>query len=169
MYMSKSSPEFINYVKTPLTPQVVQTVFNSNGVTYEKTKLFGDFIKSLMVRIFTTYIESSENKLYTIKEQQANHFTWCWRRTVSDFNNEGVIFHNDSLVRDYFRDVVFKSFYTFEDKSPNSKLVKHSMNLWFRLFQYDGVKTQMDVDGFLDIYALFNDSLRGKVGKRLDL
>lgn len=163
------SPEYIHYLKTPLSPQVIQTIFNSNGVTYEKTKLFGDFIKSFMLRTFNTYLDGVDSKIYTQKQQQINHFNWCWNQTVIDFGNEGIIFHDDEKIKNYLMGVMLKSFYTFEDKSLSGVQVKRALNLWVRLFQYNGGKSQVDVDTFLELYRLFDNSLKGKMIKRLDL
>jgi len=163
------SPEFINYVKTPLAPQVIQTVFNSKGVTYEKTKLFGDLINTFMLRTVNTYLGAIESNIFTKTQQRNNHFRWCWNQTILDFNKEGIIFYDDNKVREYFKEVTTKSFYTFTDKSKSGAPVLHALNLWYKLFTYDGIKSQMDVDGFLDIYGLFDEALKGKSGKRLDL
>ena len=143
-------------------------LLDSHGVTYEKTRLFGDFIKSFLMRSFDTYLDGVESKKFSLKEQQANHFTWAWNETVTDFNRENVIFYDDIKVRKYFRAVMNDSFYSFEDKSIDGATVNKMYRLWATLFDYNGSKTRMDVDGFLEIYDLFDKALKGKLGKRLD-
>jgi len=165
--MSRNA-EFIRYVKTPLSEESIQMLLDSHGVTYEKAKLFGDFVKSFLMRSFTTYLDGVESKIYSTKEQQNNHFLWAWNTTITDFNKENIIFFDDIKVRAYFRAVMFDSFYTFEDKSLDGFDVNNMYKLWYTLFDYKGRKTRMDVDGFTELYDLFNEALKGKLGKRLD-
>jgi len=165
--MSRNA-EFIRYVKTPLSEDTIQMLFDSHGVTYEKAKLFGDFVKSFLMRSFTTYLDGVDSKIYSVKEQQSNHFTWVWNETVTDFNKENIIFYSDIKVRSYFRIVMSDSFYTFEDKSLDGADVNSMYSLWSSLFEYKGRKTRMDVDGFIELYDLFDEALKGKLGKRLD-
>jgi len=63
---------------------------------------------------------------------------------------------------------MFDSYYMFEDKTLESPDVNRMYRLWSKLFEYKGARTRMDVDGFTDLYDLFNMSLGGKLGKRLD-
>jgi hypothetical protein len=166
--MSKR-PEDVSLIRSPLSSQVIQTVMNSNGVTYEKNKLFGDFIKSFMLLTYNTFLEGVDSKLYTPYQQQLNHFNWCWNQTMMDFANEGVRFNDDNRIRGRIREIMLKTFYIFEDKSIGGTQTKRALSIWLKLFHYDGAKSQSDLDTFLEIYQLFNDSLKGKVRKGVDL
>jgi len=158
--MSKSF-EFFKYIKTPLSEGSIMMLYQNNGVLYEKTRLFGDVVLSFFAHAFDTYMgDDIKSEKFTLAEQRFNHFNWCWNKTMEDFSKEGIHFHNDTELREYFSSFMFEVYYTAPDKSLNSPIVLRINDLWGKLFDYKGVKTHSDVDSFLEIYGLFNGALK---------
>jgi hypothetical protein len=144
---------FLNYINTPLSKESLVIIYDSNNIKFEKCELYCDFIQSLLLLIFDTYMGDD----MTNNDDQLNHFNWCWEKNVDNFKKEGFLFVNSSLHR-YFKDYMFESFYSSEDKSFKNTLVPN-MELWSKLFGYEAKKTSFDVDILIELYYMFNNSL----------
>jgi hypothetical protein len=144
---------FLNYINTPLSKESLVIIYDGNNIKFEKCELYCDFIQSLLLLIFDTYMGDD----MTNNDDQLNHFNWCWEKNVDNFKKEGFLFVNSSLHR-YFKDYMFESFYSSEDKSFKNTLVPN-MKLWSKLFGYEAKKTSFDVDILIELYYMFNNSL----------
>ena len=133
-------------------------LYNSNNVEYEKVILYGDFVNSFIDLVLSTYMGDD----VTTAIQQLHHFNWCWNKTITNFKNEGINLGKLDNVRIYFLDFMIEFFYNAQDKSPESHAVIKTSALWFQLFDYMGEKTRADIDGFLEVYKLFEKSVRVK-------
>jgi len=51
-------------------------------------------------------------------------------------------------------------FYNLEDKEGNPHIQNNIINLWLHIFNYKGIKTNSDIDSFIEIYNIFDKSLK---------
>jgi len=94
--------------------------------------------------------------------EQLHHFNWCWDKVVNNFKEEGINLGKLHNVRAYFQDFMIEFYYNALDKSPDSTAVGKTRDLWYQLFDYMGEKTRADIDGFLEVYKLFDKSVKSK-------
>lgn len=160
--MSKSF-EFFKYIKTPLSDSSIMMLYQSNGILYEKSRLFGDIVLTFFENAFNSYLgDDIDSSVYTLTEQRKNHFNWAWSKTMEDFGNEGITFNNDKQLREYFSSFMFDVYYPSPEKGIDSNVVKKIRELWGKLFDYKGMKTHSDVDCFIEVYQMFDEELKNK-------
>lgn len=145
---------FLAYIHQPMSPESIQLIFTKNNITFQKCELFNDFVNSLLIKIFETYLGDK----YTNEQEQKNHFNWCWNKNLEGFNSEGFLFNNDNLYN-YFLEFSFEVFYTNKDKNnPNFEI--GILNIWNDLFNYDKIKTNSEIDALVEIYSLMDYSIK---------
>lgn len=145
--------DFIEYISRPMNKEDVRLMYRINGVSYEKTKLFLDFTQGLFDLVISTYLGDdvmSENDV-------ENHFRWCWNKTVKSFKEERIYFLDDEELFIYFHSLFLESFYKEEDKSDEN--IGQLINFWTSLFDYGRAKTMSELESFIDLYKIFNNSL----------
>jgi hypothetical protein len=148
-----NSKNFLHYINTPLSKESLMIIYDANDIKFDKCELYCDFIQSLIMMVFDTYMGDD----LMSNDDQSNHFKWCWDKNIKNFNNEGFSFVNTNLYS-YFSDYMVESFYSVSDKSIKNSLIPN-MQLWETLFSYEKRKTSFDVDILIEIYNLFNNSL----------
>jgi len=158
----KNTEKFLSYISNPLTRTSIELLYNSNYIMFEKCDLYRDFVLSLSDLIFTTYMGDKITK----EEERINHFKWCWDRTVKNFEMENIYFGDNQELYDYFTNFMVEIFYSVEDKSNNEKINHNVIKLWEYIFNYRIIKTRSDVDTFIEVYKMFEKSLKN--GKKLD-
>jgi hypothetical protein len=147
--------ELLNYINTPMGRENITLLYDANGIKYEKCELFCDFIQSLICLVFYTYMGDD----ITNFEQQKNHFRWCWNRNLSNFKKEGIQI-GDSKTFNYFNEFMFDVYYPLSKKEENTKTQKNILKLWSYLFDYNNVKSKSDIDTFIEIYKLLDNTLK---------
>lgn len=147
--------ELLNYVNTPMSRENIALKYNANDIKFEKCELFNDFIQSLIMLTFDTYLGDE----ITNKEQQKNHFKWCWDKTVNGFKSEGITI-GDNKSYEYFLNFMFDVYYGLSEKSESSTIHTNILRLWNYILDYNNVKPSADVDSLIDVYKLFDQSLR---------
>jgi hypothetical protein len=146
---------FLGYIKTPMTKEDMILLYRNNNIIMEKCELFSDFSISLLLTVFDTYMGDD----VTILENQVKHFNWCWEKTVSKFIEEGLDFNSDILY-DYFLQFSLEVFYTTPNKKEIQNLEEKIVKLWFDIFDYHKDKTNSDIDALIEIYIIFEKSLK---------
>lgn len=149
----KKAIDFVEYISKPVNKEDVKLIYRINGVNYEKTKLFLDFIKGLFDLVTSTYLGDDVMSDVDIE----NHFTWCWKKTIKGFKEEKIYFLSDDELYHYFYSLFLESFYKEEDKSDDN--IKELSDFWFELFNYSKSKTMSELESFIDLYKIFNNSL----------
>ena len=79
--------ELLNYINKPMSRENIAILYTNNDIKYEKCEMFNDFIQSLLMLIFDTYMGDD----ITSPSEQKNHFKWCWNKNVENFKKEGII------------------------------------------------------------------------------
>lgn len=149
--------KFLNYINTLLSKESLVIIYEDNNIKFEKCELYCDFIQSLLMLVFDTYMGDE----WCNKDDQLKHFNWCWNKNIDNFNKEGFLFVSPNLYN-YFKDYMDESFYLVENKSDKN-LISSNMELWGLLFNYETKKTSFDVDILIELYNTFNNSLVIKI------
>jgi hypothetical protein len=145
---------FLAYLNNPLTQESIQLYYSSNNIIIEKCELYGDFVQSLLLTVFDTYLGDE----VTCSEQQVNHFKWCWDKTILNFKKEGLNLENVGVFT-YFLDFLIEVFYKLEDKTESELKGSNIIKLWDIIFDYTKIKTNSDIDAMIEIYNLLDNSL----------
>lgn len=142
------------YINNPMMFEDIIMLYNENNIVIEKCDLYNDFIQSLIMLIFDTYLGDD----VTNKADQINHFNWCWNKNLSNFKEEGLLFDNDRLFN-YYLEFMLEVFYCMDKKSLmyDGKAIP---KLWFDIFDYNKPKTNSDIDFLIEIYIIFEKSLK---------
>jgi len=152
---SNKTEEFLRYVGSPLSKNNVSLLYSENNVKYDRCQLYLDFVLTLIKLVQDTYLGDDITK----GKDLANHFNWCWDRTIELFAEEEIFFDNNKELQNYFLNFMLETFYASEDKSPESEVNKGINKHWNHIFGYSTIKTQSDVDTFIDLYQLFEKTL----------
>lgn len=148
--MNNKFLKFLSYLNTPLSKESISMIYDANNVKFEKCELYGDFVLSLLTLIFDTYMGDD----FMSAGDQVKHFKWCWDKNVENFKLEGVHIKNTNLY-EYFLEYMLEVYYFSETKNEND-----SLELWSNLFDYAKIRTQSDMDTFIEVYKLFEKSVK---------
>jgi hypothetical protein len=145
---------FLNYIGKAMSRESIAIVYGSNNIRYEKCELYSDFVQSLLIIIFDTYLGDDVMN----PEAQIKHFKWCWDKNIQNFKDEGIEFKNDKIYI-YFFEFMLDSFYFKTDKEKFNFTDTGLLNIWSDLFNYNKLKTRNELDAFIEIYTLMDFSL----------
>jgi len=146
--------ELLNYINKPMSKESIGILYATNGIRYDKCELFNDFILSLLMLIFDTYMGDD---IMTPSDQEA-HFKWCWNKNIENFKSEGIDIGNYQ-VYNYFIDFMYDVYYPIAKKDEiEAKLLK----LWSFIFDYNNIKSKSDIDTMIDVYKSLDFSLVSK-------
>lgn len=137
-----------------MSKESISLIYDANNVKYDKCQLYGDFVMSLIKLIYSTYLGDD----VTDEEDRKKHFEWCWKKNVSNFEKEGIYIDSYKLS-EYFFEFMFLVFYLDDDKD-NEKIKEMDYKLWTEVFDCNKLKTNSEVDAFIEIYNLFEKSVK---------
>ena len=149
---NKSS--FLGYINNPITKEDMMLFYKENNIKYEKCELYSDFALSLIMTIFDTYMGDDVTSL----DDQFKHFEWAWQKTILNFVEEGLDFE-DNLLYEYFLEFMLEVYYPIVNKNEIT-IDKKISKLWLDIFDYHRIKTNSDIDALIEIYAIFEKSLK---------
>ena len=150
---------FFNYITQPMKPEDVDIWFRINNIIPEKMDLYYDFTFSLYYLIVETYLgddnNGTETKIVMTDDDKKNHFQWCWKKTIENFNKESIIFNEKGEHLDYFLDFFMEIFYDQkEDK------IKNSIGTFFSdVFDRKKPFTKSDLDMISSIYKSLDKNI----------
>lgn len=156
MSNNRNNIKFMNYISTPLTDDSITILYTANNVKFDRVRLYLDFILSFLHLSFDTYLGDD---IMTLNDQ-INHFNWCWDKNLENFKKENINFENNLELRNYFKEFMIEIYYSLEGKENNKNITENITTLWKHIFNYKGVKSRADVDSFIDIYNIFDKSLK---------
>lgn len=150
---------FFNYITKPLNYDEVDIWFRSHNIVNEKLDLFFDFSYSLTLIIVDTYLggdlEKNESLVDMSDEDTLNHFNWCWKRNIENFQKEGLIINEDGDHYEYFRDFFSEIFY----KHKEEKVRKSIGDFFVQMFDRKTPFTKSDLDVILTIYKSIDTNM----------
>lgn len=145
--------EFIEFISPEDYRHHIEIWYKIYNISREKTELFRDFLISLYNLIDETYL-GEDVMIY--EEDQKNHFTWCWDKTINNFSKEKIYFKFRGNYYEYFWNFFYEAFYlTKIDQKPN-KIVEY-VN---KLFNYNYIKTRSELDIVTELYKLLDENLK---------
>tara|TARA_B100000927_G_C16440040_1_gene459363 strand:+ start:341 stop:817 length:477 start_codon:yes stop_codon:yes gene_type:complete len=147
--------KFLSYIGTPLSENSISVLYSANNINFERCELFSDYVQSLLSIIFDTYLGDD----ITEDDDKIKHFEWCWIKNIENFEKENIKFSIKSESFDYFKEFMIEVFYNVELKEEN-KIKPIIKNLWNSIFSYNGTKTSSDMDNFIEIYKILENSLK---------
>jgi len=127
--------------------------YRAHNIIREKAELYYDFISSLLNLIDETYLGAdilqSENDMF-------NHFTWCFNKIMSNFEQEKIHFISKNTHKEYLWLLFYKSYY----KSNNEEKYKILSQYFKTLFTFNKVKNPVELESFIDLYKIFDQNLK---------
>lgn len=149
--LSKNKPlEFLDNIKKEMTKETIEIIYNVENIKYEKCELYKDFIQSLVMIMFDTYLGDD----ITNENDRINHFNWCWEQNIKNFKKEKINIKSNQLYG-YFLDFMNQTFYSSSDKNE-----KNMLKMWKYLFDFNANKNKSDIDMMIVIYKMFENSLK---------
>jgi hypothetical protein len=152
---------FFEWLTKPMSDDDVTTWYLANNIIPEYTELFRDFCLSFLFLLKDTYlgdelIENSVTKIGMTERQKREHFDWCWKKTLQNFNKENIDFvfsEEDSI---FFENFFFDMFYNQTDTK-----IKDSIDSFFdQMFNLKTTKSKADLEIFTDIYKVLERSVK---------
>jgi len=147
--------DFFSYINNPMSKESIMVMYDANNVKFDRCELYGDYVQSLLRLIYETYLGDD---VTNTTNSQVNHFKWCWNKNVSNFTSEGIVIDSVKLY-DYFLQYMLEVFYSLE-KKPIDYIDRVSLKLWGEIFDYTKIKTNSEMDTFIEIYKLMDASLK---------
>ena len=145
---------FLGYINNPITKEDMMLFYKENDIKYEKCELYSDFALSLIMTIFDTYMGDDVTSL----DDQFKHFEWAWQKTILNFVEEGLDFEGN-LLYEYFLEFMLEVYYPIINKNEIT-IDKKISKLWLDIFDYHRIKTNSDIDALIEIYVIFEKSLK---------
>ena len=129
----------------PVSKEDLILWFNIHNMYYERIELFADIFKTLNFIITDTYLgnEYSETRIFMSKEDNINHFNWCWEKLIKGFEKENIIIDKQGDHRDYFNSFFNDTFYG-ENKENLRKSIPIFLNDIFNLDK-EFIKPDLDI------------------------
>ena len=148
--------EFLSYIRNPLSEHSLAILYDANKVRYDRCQLYSDFVCSLLMVVFDTYMGDE----FTNEEQRIKHFNWCWDKNINNFKEEGIEFKSIIELKDYFKEFLIEVFYNIDEKESKPYIKENLISLWEFIFDFKKPKSQSDVDSFIEVYSIFDKSLK---------
>lgn len=147
----------LSYINNPMSNESINVLYSANNIRFDRCELYNDFIQSLMLLVFDTYMGDD----ITDSTQQINHFKWCWNTNVANFIKEGIDFTNQKLY-EYFLEFMLEVYYPLSDKNESETTHKNILKLWTYIFDYKTPKSNSDIDTLIEVYRIFDKSFKKK-------
>ena len=144
---------YLEFVTSESYKQQIDIWYRAYNISREKTNLFYDFLVSLYELIDTTYLGSDVVISY---EDQKNHFTWCWDKTVDNFSKEKIHFKEHDSAYQYFLNFFIEAYY-YNQMEDNIIRIK---DYFYVLFSFKHRKSRSELDMLSEIYKLMEQNLK---------
>jgi len=149
---------FYNWMSKPVPTHEVEVWFQVHNIIPEKVILYGDIFLSLSKIILETYLgeETSETKISLSDEDITNHYDWCWKKMLNDFELENLIIQREGEHKNYMRVFFDDSFY----RQENSDMRKAIPKFIEELFDLEKPFAKSDLDILTEIYKLLDKHVK---------
>lgn len=141
---------FYNWLTKPVGDNDLEVWLNVNNITKEKVELYFDFSLALYKLIADTTLEDDNFRID--ESDRLNHFNWCWKKNISNFEKEKIYFAFEGKHYEYFKDFFYDSFYN----QTSNKLKDSIQDFLFDLFDMGKSFTKSDLDMLIEIYKLLD-------------
>ena len=97
---------YLEFVSSESYKHQIDIWHRAYNISREKTELFHDFLVSLYELVEETFLGADVTEY---EEDQKNHFTWCWDKTIENFSKEKIFFKERGNYYEYFWNFFFGS------------------------------------------------------------
>lgn len=148
---------FFNWMSKPIPPHEVVVWFEVHNIIPEKVELFGDVFLGLSQIIIQTYLghDSQETKIFLSEKDVQNHFEWCWKRILRNFEMENILIEEKGEHKDYLKTFFYDSFYNQEKQDMREAIPSFITEM----FDLDKPFAKSDLDILTEIYRLLDKSV----------
>jgi hypothetical protein len=126
--------------------------YKAYGIVFERVELYYDFLNSLHILIDDTYLGSD---VLINEEDQKNHFTWCWEKTIDNLSKERIYLKKRGYHYEYFWEFFLESYYYPQMDESEVKIGEYI----YKLFDYNHSKTRSELGVLTEIYKLLDKNL----------
>lgn len=143
---------FYNWMSKPIPNHEVEVWFQVHNMIPEKIDLFGDIFLSLAQIIGDTYLgdNTNETKIVMSEGDIENHYDWCWKTMVRNFELENIIITSQGEHKKYLKGFFDDSFYHQEKIDMRGAIPEFIQDL----FNQDKPFAKSDLDILTEIYKL---------------
>ena len=151
----KKTLDFLKYINMRMSKESITVLYDANNIKHEKCQLYNDFTQSLILLIYETYMGDD----ITNENERKNHFKWCWNKNVKNFEEEGIKINSEKLYN-YFLEFMLEVYYPISKKEENPAAHENILKLWSYIFNYNNNKSKSDLDTLIELYKLFENSMK---------
>jgi hypothetical protein len=146
--------KYSGFIKNPISMTEITTIYKFHKIKQARVDLYADFVQSLCDYLFSTYMGDEVMS----DDDKEKHFDWCWEKNLEMYGGMGFDLRDGNNKKKY---LYFKSFFidVFYFVNNKSETLEYNIkNVWEFIFSCDTEKSRMDVDNFLEIYKMFEES-----------
>lgn len=149
----ENKEKYLEFISSENYKYQIDIWFKTYNVSREKIDLFNDFIQSFYSLLEETFMGV---EVYETELDQKNHFTWCWDKTIENFDKEKIYFKDRGNCYEYFWNFFLEAYYISQIDGK-----KNMIDIYFdKLFNFDIKKTRSELDVLTEIYKLFDQNLK---------
>jgi hypothetical protein len=149
----ENKESYLDFVSSENYKQQIDVWYRAYNISREKTELFYDFLISLHDLIDETYLGAD---VVVTTEDQINHFTWCWDKTIESFNKEKISFKERGNAYKYLWNFYSEAYYY----TKNSESIIRIPEYFYILFDFVHKKTRSELDMLTELYKLLDQNLK---------
>lgn len=149
----ENKESYLDFVSSENYKQQIDIWYRAYNISREKTELFYDFLMSLHNLIDETYLGAD---VVMTTEDQINHFTWCWDKTIESFNKEKISFKERGNAYKYLWNFYSEAYYY----TKNSESIIRIPEYFYILFDFVHKKTRSELDMLTELYKLLEQNLK---------
>jgi hypothetical protein len=149
----ENKESYLDFVSSENYKQQIDVWYRAYNISREKTELFYDFLISLHDLIDETYLGAD---VIMTTEDQINHFTWCWDKTIESFNKEKISFKERGNAYKYLWNFYSEAYYY----TKNSESIIRIPEYFYILFDFVHKKTRSELDMLTELYKLLDQNLK---------
>jgi hypothetical protein len=129
-------------------------------IVKDRFDIYRDFAINLAHYIVHYYIDYES---INDDEQMNNHYNWCYDKVCAEFEEEGLCFRNNDILRKYFYTYYYQKFYTAQDNPDADISLEYFLGFWELVFDYRKKKHNGIVDIMVEIFNVFEKSINKRV------
>jgi len=144
---------YLEFITSENYKNQIDIWYKAYNISRERIELFYDFIYSFHSLIDETYLG---NDVIQTEEDQKNHFTWCWDKTIENFNKEKIYFKERGQHYQYFWNFFLEAYYFVQLDNESNKISEY----FYKLFDFKYRKSRSELDMLTEIYKLLEQNLK---------
>lgn len=151
--MENNKEGYLEFISSESYKHQIDIWYRAYNISREKTELFYDFINSIFFLIEETYLGED---VMDLELNQKSHFTWCWDKTIENFNKEKIFFKERGIHYEYFWNFFLEAYYINKQEDGIIRINEY----FYKLFDFQHKKTRSELDMLTEIYKLLDQNLK---------